>query len=125
MHPQFYKDDSLSTSDPDPEPRQHYEVHCGSCGWWGKICHMICVYVSNPSEPGDVIPEPACPICLSYQYLEYKDDSEDAILARQQSCPSIYMTRLMLSARYRDECYATLLGILNCQTYQSKNSEGA
>lgn len=67
-------DKQLGTTDPDPEPRQYYEVHCGRCRWWGKIDQMRTIYKPNPSEPEDVIPTPGCPMCLSDQWLEYKED---------------------------------------------------
>lgn len=55
--------DQHGTSDPDPEPRQHYEVHCGRCKWWG---HKV-----------NLNPEFGCPMCLSDQYLEYKEDQHE------------------------------------------------
>jgi len=62
MYELIYKiDNQQGTSDSDPEPRQHYEVHCNQCGWWG--------YKKNlHSELG-------CPMCSSDQQLEYKDNS--------------------------------------------------
>ncbi|GAH32701.1 unnamed protein product [marine sediment metagenome] len=64
----------IHSTDPDPEPHQHYEVHCGNCKWWGLIDQMRAIYKHNISLPGDVIPELACPMCLSDQYLEYKEE---------------------------------------------------
>ena len=57
----------------NPESQPHYEVHCGQCGWWGFICQMKCIYKPNPSMHEDVTPELGCPMCLSDQYLEYKE----------------------------------------------------
>ncbi|GAG79254.1 unnamed protein product [marine sediment metagenome] len=48
-----------------------YEVHCGRCHWWGMIEQLVpvCVVVHR-----DVAKELGCPICLSDQWLEYKED---------------------------------------------------
>jgi len=40
---------------------------------------MGATYYPNPMLGGDVIPEPACPICLSDQWLEYKEQVVKAI----------------------------------------------
>ena len=73
-NPAFYtQPHPMGTSDPDPEPRHCYEVHCGKCNWWGMLEQLKTIYKSNPAEPEDVIPEPACPMCLSDYWLEYKD----------------------------------------------------
>lgn len=53
-------DNQLGTSDPDPEPRQHYEVHCGKCGWWGYR--------------EDLHSKFGCPMCLSNHWLEYREE---------------------------------------------------
>ena len=71
---EFLYDRQLGTSDPDPEPRQHYEVHCGRCHWWGMINQMKAIYKPNPKKIGDIVPELGCPMCLSDQWLEYKED---------------------------------------------------
>jgi len=47
-----------------------YEVHCGRCNWWGRVDQMRLIYNTNPSKPGDVIPELGCPKCSSDQWLE-------------------------------------------------------
>jgi len=65
-------DKQLST----PEPRQHYEVHCGRCHWWGRIDQMKTIYYPNPVLGEDVIPVPACPMCLSDLYLEYEEKED-------------------------------------------------
>ena len=67
------------TSDPDPEPRKHYEVHCGQCRWWGMLEQLKTIYKSNPAEPEDILCEPACPMCLSDQWLEYKEELQETI----------------------------------------------
>ncbi|KKL14896.1 hypothetical protein LCGC14_2511050 [marine sediment metagenome] len=61
----------LGTSDPEPEPHHHYEVHCGKCKWWGWNKQLR---RTNTSDPTDGIARAACPICLSDQYLEYRED---------------------------------------------------
>jgi len=86
-----------------------YKVHCSNCHWWGII-------------EADVIPELACPICLSDQYLEYEDNEEEKLLACRKY-PTTYMARLALAASYRNKCHATVLESLNCQTSQLENSE--
>lgn len=70
----MYQHNPLSTSDPTPEPHTHYEVHCGRCHWWGTLDQLKSIYKLNPTDPTDVIPEAGCPMCLSDQWLEYKED---------------------------------------------------
>jgi len=75
IHLYFQKNEQhMGTSDPDPEPRQQYEVHCGRCGWWGLKSQLATVYVAYPNCPGDVVPELGCPMCLADQFLEYEDN---------------------------------------------------
>ena len=52
----------IGMTDPDPKPKQHYEIHCGLCNWWGykKNLHLGL----------------GCPICCSIDYLEYQDSLE-------------------------------------------------
>ena len=38
-------------------------AHCGRCGWEGTADELKTVYVPNPKDPGDVIPEAGCPEC--------------------------------------------------------------
>ena len=57
--------DQQGTSDPDPEPRQHYEVRCGRCGWWGRRKDLCLI---------DIRARLSCPMCLSDQWLEYKEE---------------------------------------------------
>lgn len=52
---------------------QHYEVHCGECGWWGMLNQLTVVYKSNPHNLEDVLKEAGCPMCLSDQRLEYEE----------------------------------------------------
>lgn len=58
--------------------QQRYEnrqaVKCNRCHWFGYDYQLKPAYKPNPSAPGDVIPTPACPACLSDQWLEYKED---------------------------------------------------
>lgn len=61
-------DNAAGTSDSEPEPRQHYEVHCGYCHWWGMISQLILVCMEYKK------PNPSCPICLLSQWLEYKEE---------------------------------------------------
>jgi len=100
---------------------QKYEVHCGRCKWWGMEDQLKVRYRPDTIRLGDVIPEPACPTCLSDQYLEYEDDKEKLLAC--QKYPTTYKARLVLSARYRDKCHTTLLELLRCQTLQSENSD--
>ena len=126
----FQKHEQLGTTDPDPEPRQHYEVHCGNCHWWGMLDQMKTIYKPSPLyilksgelDIGDVIPTPACPICLSDQWLEYRDEEETSS-EHPIYPPTVCMARLVLSARYRNKCHATVLELLRCQTLQSENLE--
>lgn len=67
-------DNPISTTDPEPDPCQHFEVHCSRCNWWGMLTNLKPVYKSNPAEPGDVLTEPGCPMCLSDYWLEYEED---------------------------------------------------
>ncbi len=60
--------EQVGTSDPDSEPRQHYEVHCGQCGWWGMLSQLRAIYNSSSDEP-----EPVCPMCLSDRHLEFEE----------------------------------------------------
>ena len=74
----MYKHSYIGTSDPDPDSQQqHYEVHCNQCGWWGMLGNLKVVYKSNPAEPEDVLKEAGCPMCLSDQWLEYKEESNE------------------------------------------------
>jgi DNA-directed RNA polymerase subunit RPC12/RpoP len=41
------------------------KVRCENCGWRGTDDELAIKYNPNPLEPGDVIPEPACPDCGS------------------------------------------------------------
>lgn len=47
-------------------------VCCNRCHWQGLSYQLRPIYLPNPKEQGDVIPTPACPGCLSDQWLEYK-----------------------------------------------------
>ena len=49
------------------------EVSCHTCGWSGEEEELVCIYVSNPQEIGDVIPVPGCPACLTDTKLEYRE----------------------------------------------------
>lgn len=72
--PRFLKDQQhLGISDPDPEPRQHYEVHCGKCHWWGYESQLRKIYKRLPLTKG-VEPELCCPTCCEAGWLEHKKD---------------------------------------------------
>ncbi len=58
----------MGGTDPDPEPRQLHEVHCGKCNWWGMLSQLRAIHNSTSNEP-----EPVCPMCSSDQWLEYKE----------------------------------------------------
>ncbi len=64
---------SAGTSDPEPEPRQHYEIHCGKCNWWGMNEQLKTVYVAVHR---DVAKELGCPMCESDQWLEEVDNEQ-------------------------------------------------
>lgn len=74
MTQSLFRAEQLGTSDPDPEPRKHYEVHCGKCGWWGYESQLRKIYSPNPLEQGGVTPELCCPMCYEAGWLEFKDD---------------------------------------------------
>lgn len=123
MQPRFQNNKQpVGGTDPDPEPHQHYEVHCGRCHWWGYESQLKAVYKLDPLQLDGVIATPGCPICFSDHYLEYEEDDEEKLLASQKY-PTSSMARLVLSARYRDKCHATVLDLLRCQTFQSEKSE--
>lgn len=73
MHPQF-QTEQIGTSDPDPEPSRHYEVHCGKCKWWGYESQLRKIYSPIPLGVGAVEPELCCPLCCEAGWLEYKED---------------------------------------------------
>lgn len=75
MYNFMQRQDRLGTTDPDSEHYQYYEVHCGKCNWWGMISQMRAIFKPNPSKLGDVIKELGCPMCLTDEHLEYKDES--------------------------------------------------
>ena len=51
------------------------EVRCSRCGWEGLDKDLRLVHRPNPVDPTDVVPESGCPACLSYQHLEYKEET--------------------------------------------------
>ena len=61
-------DNYISTSDPEPEPRHYYEVHCGRCSWWGYKKQLKPVYIIHERS------SPGCPMCLSSEWIEYEED---------------------------------------------------
>jgi len=73
MFQRIEDDNPMGTSDPEPEPRIEYEVHCGNCGWWGMVDNMVGIYVVGNTEDEATV-EPACPMCLTDDKLEYKGE---------------------------------------------------
>ena len=74
MNEFIYKiDNQQGTTDPEPDPCEHFEVHCSQCNWWGMLTNLKPMYVASFIRDEASV-EPACPMCLSDQYLEYKED---------------------------------------------------
>jgi len=99
----------------EPDP---FEVHCGNCNWWGKEEQLKPIYKLNPHCPDDVITEAGCPVCMSDQYLEYKEN-------RQSSMDNLYRAVLNLSEK-TDQFYNALIEIgkvIKCLTSQQPKSE--
>ena len=51
-------------------------VRCRICGWSGEEEKLVAIYTLNPQEPGDVIPVPGCPACLTDTALESENEHE-------------------------------------------------
>lgn len=47
-------------------------VQCSNCGYKGD---PAVIYKSDPLCPNDVIPEPACPICWTDQWITLEEVS--------------------------------------------------
>lgn len=71
MHESIYGPDreAMGGSDPDPAPRQQFDVHCNRCNWRGfrKNIHQ----------------DLGCPMCLTDEHLEYRD-KQDYLLAAKR-----------------------------------------
>lgn len=53
------------------------KVRCNRCHWEGTDDQLKSIAVLNPMCSDDVVYEPGCPACLSDQWLEYEEDSEE------------------------------------------------
>lgn len=95
------------TSDPDPKPKQQYEVHCGHCGWWGMIEQMK--------------DKPYCPMCKSDRYLEYLAKQEYLLTARciKANRSEDFSAGFDAGAKWLQDYI--ILELLNCQESQQEN----
>lgn len=70
MPAQLYPDNNSidGTTDPDPEPRQAYDVKCRKCGWQGFWETQVKVeprLVACGPDDADIDYDFCCPICGS------------------------------------------------------------
>lgn len=95
----LFRTEQIGTSDPDPEPHKHYEVHCGKCGWWGYESQLRKIYKPIPTEQGGVAPELCCAICGEAGWLEFGEDNSltklDGLVARAVVMRLTYHLSLM------------------------------
>lgn len=108
MHPFFQRTEQLGTSDPDPEPRKHYEVHCGKCGWWGYESQLRKIYKPIPTEQGGITPELCCAMCGEAGWLEYKDNSsislEDSVVNAVDKRWELVVAAMLVGRATEKEC---------------------
>jgi len=71
------------------------QVICSKCGWTGTTYQLICVYISDPVNPTEVVGVDGCPACHTHNHLLFESDMKKAYIIGTDPAVEAYMAEAM------------------------------